>query len=93
MIIGLVTAKLSVPESRSLKDKRAVIRGLKDRIRNKLNVSVAEIGCQDKWQLAELAFVTVAADSRVVQRRIALITERLRADPRWVLLDYTTENI
>ena len=91
MIIGLVTAQLSLPEARSLKDKRAVIRSLKDRIRQQVNVSVAETGAQDKWQRAEMAFVTVAAESRVVQERIAEVAQRLRSDPRWVLLDYSTE--
>ncbi len=93
MIIGLITATLSIPEARSLKDKRSVVRGLKDRLRNSMNVSVAEVGAQDKWQRAELAFVTVAADGKTVQARIAKLADRLRANPRWVLLDYNTELI
>ncbi len=93
MIIGLMTTTLSIPGARSLKDKRSVIRGLKDRIRNTLNVSVAETDSQDKWQSAELAFVTVAADGKTVDSRLATIAKRLRADPRWVLLDYHTERI
>ena len=91
MIIGLVTASLSIPEARSLKDKRSVLRRVKDRARNTMNVSVAEVGKQDLWKSAELAFVTVAATSEIVQKRIANISTFLRSDPRYVLLNLSTE--
>ena len=48
--------------SHSLKDKRHVVKGLKDRLRHKFNVSVAEIDYQDLWQRALVAAVTVASD-------------------------------
>lgn len=91
MRIGLVTVRISIPESRSLKDKRGVLRSLKDRAINKMNVSVAEVGEQDMWKTAELAFVTVAATSEVVQSRISEISSFLRSDPRFVLLDLETQ--
>ena len=91
MIIGLVTARISIPEARSLKDKRSVIRSLKDRVLNKMNVSAAEVGEQDQWRSAELAFVTVAADSTIVQSRIADLSKVLRGNPRFVLIDLHTE--
>jgi len=91
MIIGLVTASLSIPDARSLKDKRSVLRRVKDRARNTMNVSVAEVGKQDLWKSAELAFVTVAATSEIVQKRIAKISTFLRSDPRYVLLNLSTE--
>jgi uncharacterized protein YlxP (DUF503 family) len=91
MIIGLVSASISIPEARSLKDKRSVVKGLKDRIRNRMNVSVAEVGRQDEWRFAELAFVTVSAESSVVQSRISQISEFLHGDPRYVLMNLSTE--
>ena len=90
MIIGVVTARISIPDARSLKHKRAVVKGLKDRIRNRINVSAAEVGSQDVWKTAELAFVTVAGDSTIAQSRIAKISSFLRSDPRWVLIDVQT---
>jgi uncharacterized protein YlxP (DUF503 family) len=93
MVIGVVTARLHLPESQSLKDKRHVIRSLKDRALSRMNVSVAEVGDQDKWQVAEMAFVTVGANSEIVQSRIADISKFVRADPRYVLLDLRTEMI
>lgn len=91
MVIGLVEASISIPDARSLKDKRSVIRSLKERATNRMNVSVAEVGHQDLWQRAELAFVTVAAEKNVVEKRMAEIGSFLRSNPRYVLLDYTTQ--
>lgn len=93
MVIGLLQAQLSIPDSRSLKDKRQVLRSLKDRAINKWNVSVAEVDKQDLWQAAVLAFVTVAAEKVVVEKRLSEIADALRCDPRYVLLDYETQLI
>jgi uncharacterized protein YlxP (DUF503 family) len=93
MIIGLVTASISIPEARSLKDKRSVLRSLKDRALAKMNVSVAEVGKQDSWRTSELAFVTVAANSKIVQSRISEISSLLRSNPRYVLVHLNTEMI
>lgn len=86
MWVGILTAKLSIPDSHGLKDKRAVLRSLKDRVRNRQNVSVGEVGRQDAWQYAELAFATVAAEEASVRQRLGEIAEFLRSDPRYVLL-------
>lgn len=91
MIIGVVTATISIPDAQSLKDKRSVLRRMKDRFLNRMNVSVAEVGLQDVWKSAEMAFVTVAADSSVVQQRISEISTELRSDPRYVLVKLNTE--
>ena len=90
MVIGVVTVSVSIPEARSLKDKRSVLKSMKDRALNKMNVSVAEVGKQDIWRASELAFVTVAATSSIVQSRISRISEFLRSDPRWVLISIDT---
>lgn len=90
MVIGMLRATLSLPEAHSLKDKRMVLRSLKDRALNKMNVSVAEVAHQDLWQSATLAFVTVAAEKEVVEKRLAEVSEHLRSDPRAVLLTYET---
>ena len=91
MVIGLLTATITLPDSRSLNDKRAVLRSLKDRILNRYNVSVAEVGRQDLWQAADLAFVTVAAETEVVQKRLSELSEILRGSPFFVLTRLETE--
>lgn len=93
MTIGLLSVSLSIPESRSLKDKRAILRSLKDRIMHRMNVSVAEVGKQDLWQSAEMAFVTVAAEKVVVDQRLAELSSIVRSNPRCVVTSLHTEMI
>jgi uncharacterized protein YlxP (DUF503 family) len=64
---------------------------MKDRAIGKMNVSVAEVGRQDMWNYSDMAFVTVAANSEIVQSRISEISEFLRSDPRYVLINLSTE--
>jgi uncharacterized protein len=60
--IGVLTLELRLEYSHSLKEKRHVVLGLKERLRNKFNVAVAEIDYQDLWQRALIAAVTVSSD-------------------------------
>lgn len=60
--IGVLTLELRLENSHSLKEKRHVVESLKNRLRNKFNVAVAEIDHQDLWQRAAVAAVTVASD-------------------------------
>ncbi len=60
--IGVLTLDLHIENSHSLKDKRHVVQGLKERLRHKFNVAVAEIDCQDLWQRGVVAAVTVSGD-------------------------------
>jgi uncharacterized protein YlxP (DUF503 family) len=62
MVIGLLTLELHFPGARSLKDKRQALRSLEQKLRNRYNVSVAEVEYQDLWQRARLAVVTVNTD-------------------------------
>ena len=63
-----MTLELRLENSHSLKDKRHVVKSLRDRLRNKFNVSVAEIDCQDLWQRAVVAAVTVSSDKVQAER-------------------------
>jgi uncharacterized protein len=60
--VGVITFELRMHDAHSLKDKRHYVKSLKDRLRAKFNVAVAEIGSQDLWQHALVAAVTVSAD-------------------------------
>jgi len=71
--ITLLTIELIIPHAQSLKDKRREVRGLKDRIRSKFNASVAEVGYQNKWQRAVLAFCLVGSDRRQLESDSARI--------------------
>jgi uncharacterized protein YlxP (DUF503 family) len=60
--VGVLTLELRLENSHSLKEKRHVVQSLKDRLRSKFNVAVAEIDHQDLWQRAAVAAVTVSSD-------------------------------
>jgi len=63
MVVALLKVSISIPQANSLKDKRRVIKSIKDRIRTNFNVSVAEIGDQDIWRTAQLGIAVVSEDS------------------------------
>ena len=73
--IGVLTLELHIPESHSLKDKRHTVKGLKDRLRSRHNVAVAEIGYQDIWQRSLISAVTVSSD-RVRAEQVLQAVER-----------------
>jgi hypothetical protein len=60
--VGVLTLELRLEHSHSLKDKRHVVKSLKDRLRHKFNVAVAEIDYHDLWQRSAIAAVTVSVD-------------------------------
>ena len=68
MVVGLCTVELLVPGSQSLKDKRQVLHSLKDRLRGKFNLSIAEVDAQDLWQRAVLGMACVANDRGYVNQ-------------------------
>ena len=75
MTIGLLTFEIHLPQSRSLKDKRQVIRSIKDRLRARHNVAVSELeDGADVWQRAGLAIVSVASRRDVLERLFEAIT-------------------
>ncbi len=91
MVIGVLQIAISIPHARSLKDKRAVIRSVKDRAVATMNVSAAETGKQDLWQSAEMAFVTVAATRDIAESRMASLQQKLQSYSDYVLLDMMQE--
>jgi uncharacterized protein YlxP (DUF503 family) len=64
MIVGAAVVELHVHGSRSLKEKRGVVRSLVQRVRNRFRVSIAEVGGQDTWQRIVLGVATVGGDAR-----------------------------
>ena len=64
MVIGVCKLDLRIPENHSLKEKRHVLRKLVDRVRNRFNVAISEVGDNDLWQRAQMGFCTVGNDRR-----------------------------
>jgi len=73
--VGVLTLELRLENSHSLKEKRHVVQGLKDRLRSKFNVAVAEIDYQDLWQRAAVAAVTVSSDQTHAEKILRSVEE------------------
>lgn len=81
MVVVLLTLEFHFPFARSLKDKRMILRGLKDRAK-KFNVGVAEVDHHDLWQRATLGVVTIATDGAQAERELqAVVNEIERHEP------------
>lgn len=78
-VLGVLTLEIHVEDSHSLKDKRHVVKSLKDRLRDRFNVSVAEIGGLDSWQSSVIAVATVSPD-RVRAEQVLTAAENHAAD-------------
>ena len=70
MFLGSARVELRVHGSRSLKEKRGVVRSITQRVRNRFNVSVAEVEGQDTWQRAVLGLAGVGTDAQDLRVRL-----------------------
>ena len=91
MVIGALTLKLAIFEATSLKDKRRVISSLKERISNRFNASVAEVGLLDQRQQAELGVAIVANDGRFVESCLDKVVDFVRQERSASLINYEIE--
>ncbi len=87
MVIGVLQFEIVVPHSRSLKDKRRVVKSLKDRLHRDHMVSVAEVGTLDHHTLATMGLTVCANSTRYVTAVLDRITHKLRELPEAQLGD------
>jgi hypothetical protein len=88
MIIGVLQLELSIGDAMSLKDKRRVVKSLKDRIAHGHNVSIAEVGALAQHRRAILGLAMVSNDSRYVEGALSKIVDFVRATGKVDLVDY-----
>ena len=79
MVIGLLRVEVHVPRAQSLKDKRSVLKSLRDQLRSRFNVAVAEVEADERWQRATLGIVTLSGDRTYVQGLLRRVREWLQA--------------
>ncbi len=91
MIVGLLTLDLHIPESHSLKSKRMVIKSLIDRIRNKFNVSVAEVDANNLWQRSVIGIAYVANETVIINKVFEKIRTLVLSTHSVELIDSTME--
>ncbi|GEK32519.1 DUF503 domain-containing protein [Kurthia sibirica] len=80
-----------IPTAQSLKEKRAVLEGMKIRTKQRYNIALAEIDHQNVWQRTKLSLVTVAASKQAADREMDRALEHLESNPQWQLLDVYRE--
>jgi uncharacterized protein YlxP (DUF503 family) len=86
LTIALLTVDVHIPHAQSLKDKRMIVRRIKDRLRAKFNVAVAETGHQDLWQRTSISVVTVGSGEEYARGTLQLALEEVeRSVPECVV--------
>ena len=91
MRVGLCTVWLFIPESNSLKAKRQVIKSIANRLKNRFNISIAEVDALDAHQEVVLGIVTVSNDARHVNRVLSYVVNFIEDSALAVLTDYQIE--
>jgi len=86
--VGLVHLNLDVAQAMSLKDKRRIVKGFKDRIRNRHNVSVSEVDAHENHRSAVLAFAMVSNDRKYAEGVLQKIINAAASHRDMVLIDH-----
>ena len=66
MVVGVCQLDLFIAENNSLKEKRRILKRIIERVKNKFNVSIAEVGHNDVWQSAQIGLCIVGNDRRFI---------------------------
>ncbi|MDD5704261.1 MAG: DUF503 domain-containing protein [Dehalococcoidales bacterium] len=92
MNVGICKVKLRLPDNLSLKGKRQIVKSVTARVKNKFNVSIAEVEDNDLWQLATIGFCFISNDKRftneVLSKAVDLI---VNSQGDFEMLDYEIE--
>ena len=78
MVVGVLRVDLHIPDALSLKDKRSVLKSLKDQLRGRFNISVAESDTSEKWQRASVGIAAVGSDRRYVDGCLSTVMDWIR---------------
>lgn len=79
MVVGTLKIVLLIHDNRSLKGKRKIVRSMVDRVKNRFNVAVAEVGANDLWQRIELGVCTIGNDRRHVDASLTRVLSFLES--------------
>jgi len=92
MNVGACRISLRLPGAASLKDKRQIVKSITQRVRNKYNVSVAEIDDNDRWQIASLGICVVSNSGRHANEVLSKVVRFIEESrPDLEVLDYGVE--
>ena len=88
MTVGVLQVEIAIPDAMSLKDKRRVVKSLKDRIAHRHNVSIAEVGALDEHRRSILGIAMLSNDSRYEQSALSKLVDLIRFTPQANLVDF-----
>lgn len=91
MIVGVLRVRLTIFEALSLKDKRRVVKSLKDRLAHRYNISIAEVDDLDRRQVATLGIAVVGNEARFVESQCDTILNEVRRYPHASLIEHDLE--
>jgi len=93
MRVGILTVELSIDGAFSLKEKRMVVNRVRDRVRRKFNVAIAEVDLLDVWNAASMGIVAVSNDGRHVDEMLSKVVNFISTLKDCEVEDYSTELI
>ena len=82
MFVGVCQLGLILPEGSSLKDKRSVIKSIRERLRHRFNISIAEVGFQDALRRAEIGFAAVSNETVYLEGLLDKVINHIESDGR-----------
>jgi uncharacterized protein YlxP (DUF503 family) len=92
MNVGICRIKLHISDSRSLKDKRRIVKSVVARLRNQYNISIAEVDDQDLWQLITLGISCVSNQSQHIDETLSRVVSFIVSNyPELEIVDHQTE--
>lgn len=89
--VGLCTVELLIPEANSLKSKRSVLKSMLDGMRNKFNVSAAEVDHNDVWQRAAVGITCVSNSQQFNDQVLNKVVDWIESNPRVCITTVQTE--
>ena len=88
MFVGVLVIEIMIYSSASLKEKRFVLKSIKDRVKKKFNVSVAELLYQDKWQRSQLGFAVISNQHSHVEQSLQQVFQFLDREDAFEITSY-----
>jgi uncharacterized protein YlxP (DUF503 family) len=89
MVVGIASIEIHIPESGSLKSKRHFLKRIKDRVKNRFNVSIAEVDHNDLWQRTTLGVSVVTNEQQFANQVLSQVVEFISREQGILILDYS----
>ena len=91
MVVGVASIEIHIPESGSLKRKRHFLKSIKDRVKNRFNVSIAEVDHNELWQRATLGVSVVTNQRHFANQILSAVVDFISQENGIQIIDYSVE--